>query len=88
MGMSELQDLAKPQGKAHLFCVGDRVHLHHKGFWLYATVADCLPDSSLIVSGYMANWAARVWPENVRMVCKTCGECKSLIEQPRCAFPR
>jgi hypothetical protein len=86
MGISELQDLAKPKG--HLFCVGDRVHLNHKGHWLYATVADCLPDSSVIVAGYMANWAARVWPENLRMVCKTCQECKSLIEKPNCAYPR
>lgn len=70
----------------HLFRVGDRVHLNLDGHWLYADVVDVLEDSSMILSGYMAKWAKRVWPEQVRRVCGTCAFCKSLNEQPPCAY--
>ena len=68
------------------FSVGDRVHMEIDGHWLYGDVVDVLPDSSMVVTGYMSKWARRVWPEHVRKVCKVCLYCKSLNEKPKCAY--
>lgn len=66
--------------------VGDRVHLEHEGAWLFATIADWLDDGSIVVAGYMANFAKRVNPTQVKKVCKTCGDCRALNERPWCAY--
>jgi hypothetical protein len=70
----------------NLFRPGDRVHLNLEGHWLYGDVVEVLPDSSMIVTGYMAKWAKRIWPEQARRVCGRCGYCRALNEQPKCAY--
>lgn len=72
--------------KESLFSVGDRVHLSINGAWVYGTVADVLWDSSVVVIGYMNNWAKRVFPDEIRKVCATCKFCKALNERPPCAY--
>ena len=68
------------------FAVGDRVHMSIDGAWVYGTVADILWDSSVVVVGYMSNWAKRAFPDEIRKVCAKCALCKELNERPPCAY--
>lgn len=76
--MTELAD--------NTFSIGDRVHLDIDGAWVYGTVADVLWDSSVVVIGFMGNWAKRVFPDQIRKVCAKCAYCKALNERPPCAY--